>query len=324
MQIFDSPDSLRQALGPSVATIGKYDGMHLGHQSILEAVKARAAGLHLPTVVILSEPQPEEYFAPDSAPPRLNHFDDKVDFLAGFGLDAVLRLRFDAAVSRCPAERFVMNYLVAGLGLKVLIVGDDFRFGQGRQGDFALLQQLGTLHGFDVACVPPCQVDGERVSSTRVRLCLAQGDCAAVARLLGRPYSMGGEVVRGRQLGRQLGVPTANIALGRSTLPASGVFAVHAECEGQWYKGVANLGVKPTVEDKPLPSLEVHLLDAAPELYGRHMRVHFLHKLRDERRFESLDALKKQIARDVQDARAALGARPLPDASCAPLAGASA
>lgn len=324
MQIFDSPDSLRQALGPSVATIGKYDGMHLGHQCILETLKARAAALQLPSVVILSEPQPEEFFAPDTAPARLNHFADKVDFLDRFGIDAVLRLSFDVEVSRCPAERFVSDYLVAGLGLRVLIVGDDFRFGQGRRGDFALLQDMAGDAGFEVAAVHPCLIDGERVSSTRVRQCLEQGDCAAVARLLGRPYSIGGVVVRGRQLGRQLGVPTANLALDRNRLPASGVFAVHVECGVQWYKGVANLGVKPTVEDRPQPSLEVHLFDAAPELYGQHLRVHFLQKLRDEQRFASLDDLREQIARDLLAARTALDPLPLPGDPAGRLAGARA
>lgn len=319
MQIFDSPDSLRLALGHGVATIGKYDGMHLGHQSILEAVKTRAAALGLPSIVILSEPQPEEFFAPDTAPARLNDFDDKVDFLAGFGLDAVLRMHFDATVSRCPAERFVSDYLLDRLGLRVLIVGDDFRFGQGRRGDFTLLRELAADGTFEVASVGPCLVDGERVSSTRVRHCLAEGDCATVTRLLGRPYSMGGPVVRGRQLGRQLGVPTANLALQRRTLPTSGVFAVHVECEGAWFRGVANLGFKPTVEEVLRPSLEVHLFDVAPDLYDRRLRVHFLHKLRDEQRFPSLDALKAQIARDLDEARAFLSGLSLPESGTAGL-----
>lgn len=312
MQIFDSPDAVRTALGPCVATIGKYDGMHIGHQSILRQVLSKAAALGLPSVVVLSEPQPEEYFAPESAPPRLNHFEDKVDFLAEMGIDAVLRLQFDATVSSCPAERFVSEFLVARLGLRALVIGDDFRFGQGRQGDFALLERLAPGLGFEVESVGPCNSGAERVSSTLVRHYLQAGRCADVQRLLGRPYSIGGRVIRGRQLGRQLGVPTANVALVGTRLPTTGVFAVHAECQGCWYEGVANLGVKPTVDAGLRPSLEVHLFDFAQEIYGEHMRVHFLEKLRDERKFDSLQALQEQIAQDLAAARQVLArfARP--------------
>src|SRR5690606_10780975 len=176
-------------------------------------------------------------------------------------------------------------------------------------------------HGtFAVASVGPCLVDGERVSSTRVRHCLAQGDCATVTRLRGRPYSLGGPVVHGRQLGRQLGVPTANLALQRKSLPTTGVFAVHVECEGQWFRGVANLGVKPTVEEELRPSLEVHLFDVEADLYGRQLRVHFLHKLRDEPRFPDLDALKAQSEDDLDEARAFLSGLSLPDGKPAGIA----
>ena len=312
MQIFDSPDAVRKALGPTVATIGKYDGMHLGHQSILREVRARAAACGLPTLVILSEPHPEEYFSPQTAPPRLNHFRDKVDFLANTGIDAVLRLQFDESVSSCPAERFVSEFLVAQLGVQVLIVGDDFRFGQGRAGDYAMLKALSVGHGFAVSSVPPCSSGTERVSSTLVRNYLAEGKCADVTRLLGRPYSIGGTIVRGRQLGRQLGVPTANVTLSGTSLPTSGVFAVHVECAGQWYEGVANLGVKPTVDAEPRPSLEVHLFDFSDNIYGEYMRVHFLEKLRAERKFDSLQALQEQIVRDQETARRVLADFSLP------------
>jgi riboflavin kinase/FMN adenylyltransferase len=303
MQIFDAPAEARAALGPCVATIGKYDGLHIGHQRILAEVKRRAALLGLPTVVILSEPQPEEFFAPDSAPPRLTPFHDKVAYLSGIGITAVLRMRFDAALSQLPAEDFVRDFLVQGLGMRVLVIGDDFRFGRQRGGDFALLQQLAPALRYEVDSVPKCEQGSERVSSTLVRSYLQQGNCSRAAELLGRPYSMSGEIVMGRQLGRQLGVPTANVQLQMSALPMSGVFAVQALLDGCLLPGVANLGVKPTVTAEPVPSLEVHLFDFAGDIYGRQLQVQFLHKLRNETKFSSLDALKYQIALDLQQAR---------------------
>jgi len=303
MQIFDAPAQARAALGSCVATIGKYDGMHLGHQRILAEVQQRAADLGLPTLVILSEPQPEEFFAPAAAPARLTPFGDKVAFLEGLGITAVLRMRFDAALSELSAEAFVRDFLVHGLGIRVLVIGDDFRFGRQRGGDFALLQQLGPQLGFDVDSVAKCEQGSERVSSTLVRSYLQQGNCARAAGLLGRPYAMSGEIVRGRQLGRQLGAPTANVQLQMSALPMTGVFAVRTVLEGRSLPGVANLGIKPTVSLEPVPSLEVHLLDFNGDIYGKRLQVQFLHKLRDELKFSGLEALKQQIALDLQQAR---------------------
>jgi len=306
MQIFDAPAQARAALGHCVATIGKYDGMHLGHQRILAELRQHAAAQGLPTVVILSEPQPEEFFAPAAAPPRLLPFDDKVTFLATQGITAVLRMRFDTCLSELAAEDFVREFLVQALGMRVLVIGDDFRFGRQRVGDYALLQRLAPQLGFEVCSVAKCQLEGERVSSTLVRSYLQQGACDHVGRLLGRPYSMSGTVVQGRQLGRQLGVPTANVQLQMSSLPMTGVFAVNALLDGCTLPGVANLGYKPTVSPVPLPSLEVHLLDFTGDIYGRHLQVEFLHKLRDEMKFDGLPALQQQIARDLQEARSVL------------------
>ena len=289
-----------------MATIGKYDGMHLGHQRILAEVQHRARAAGLPAVVILSEPQPEEFFAPATAPPRLTPFDDKVAFLSGLGIPAVLRMRFDAALSQLPAEDFVRRFLVQELGMRVLVIGDDFRFGRQRGGDFALLQRLAPQLGFEVDSVAKCELGSERVSSTLVRNYLQQGSCSRAAELLGRPYSMSGEVVYGRQLGRQLGVPTANVRLQMTALPMTGVFAVQVLLDGRRLPGVANLGFKPTVSTGSQPSLEVHLLDFSGDLYGSKLQVQFLHKLRDERKFAGLDALKLQIAEDLQQARSLL------------------
>jgi riboflavin kinase/FMN adenylyltransferase len=304
MRIFHSPDDCRAALGGCVATIGKYDGMHLGHQRILDQVLALGSELKLPTVVILSEPQPEEFFNPAQAPARLCPFEGKVDFLEGYGVDAVLCMAFDATLSQQSAESFAGDYLGARLGLRALVVGDDFRFGRGRSGDFALLERSGAQRGFTVHAVSGYLLDGERVSSSAVRDHLARGDCERVARLLGRPFGLRGEIVHGRKLGRQLGVPTANVDLRSNTLPLRGVYVVEASVDGLTYPGVASIGYKPTVTATPEPSLEVHLVDFSGDLYGRIMTVHFLHKLRDEQKFADLAALQAAMAADLAATRA--------------------
>lgn len=306
IRIFDTPQALRQAMGPCVVTIGKYDGMHLGHQRILDTVLEQARHMALPSVVILSEPQPEEFFSPSTAAARLNHFQDKVDFLADFGIDAVLRLQFDARTSQCPAETFVREFLQQDLGMKVLVVGDDFRFGHHRQGDISLLHQLAGSGDFVALSVSPCNNAGERVSSTLVRHYLHLGNCSRAAELLGRPYSIGGTVVQGRKLGRQLGVPTANVEILTGKLPMTGVFAVTAAWQGCLYKGVANLGYKPTVTDATAASLEVHLFDFTRDIYGDRLKVHFHAKIREEHRFNGLDELKQQITKDIMKARQVL------------------
>lgn len=304
MQIFHNPAQARQVFPRCVATIGKYDGMHLGHQRILDEllVKARAAGL--PAIVILSEPQPEEFFAGLNAPPRLNHFADKVNFLEAHGIDAVYQLRFDQELSRQSAEEFVTDFLVGGLGIQSLVVGDDFRFGRNRGGDFALLQRLGQMLGFEVSAVAPCCESGERVSSTLVRQYLQAGDCQRAAVLLGRTYSISGRIIQGRQLGRQIGIPTANIELLAPSLPMTGVFAVRAVLAGAKLQGVANLGYKPTVSNDRKPSLEVHLLDYQGDIYGQTMRVEFGQRLRQEQQFASVALLQEQIRLDISRARA--------------------
>lgn len=304
MKILDSLTSARRWSQNCVATIGKYDGMHLGHQRILDALLAEAARCKLPSLVILSEPQPEEFFAGADAPPRLNHFQDKVDFLQEYGVHAVYRLRFDEALSQQSAEAFVRDFLAAGLGLRSLVVGDDFRFGKNRGGDIALLRQLGTELDYSVHAVGSCAEAGERISSTLVRQCLLAGDCARVMRLLGRPYSIGGTVIEGRKLGRTIGVPTANIQLHTPRVPMTGVFAVKVTLPGNELEGVASLGFNPTVEAGLPPALEVHVLDFKGDLYGDHLRVHFMRKLRDEAKFAGMQEMQEQIQKDIAQARA--------------------
>lgn len=286
-----------------VATIGNFDGVHLGHQAVLGHLAEKAEEFGVPTTVITFEPQPQEYFAPDNAIPRLTRLREKLLALRRFSVDRVLCLSFNRALAQMPAEDFIRQILVEGLGIRYLVVGDDFRFGAGRCGDFAMLRAAGERYGFQVANLHTFALDSARVSSTRIREALAHGDMEVAEQLLGRPYRMCGRVAHGDKRGRTIGFPTANIFLHRKASPISGVFAVELfGIAGEPLRGVANVGVRPTVEGLR-PLLEVHLFDFSDDLYGRHVHVDFLHKLRDERRFESFEALKEQILLDAQRAR---------------------
>ena len=303
MQVIEHLPSFKEQYQHCVATIGKYDGMHYGHQSILRQVIDESRALGLPSLVILSEPQPEEFFRGEEAPARLNHFEDKVAFLESFGIDLVYRMNFDYALSQLSAERFISEVLVSGLGVKSLLVGDDFHFGKARQGNFELLESAGESLGFVVSAQEPCCQSGERVSSTLVRTYLELGDCERVKQLLGSYYNISGTVVQGKQLGRELGVPTANIHLGTKPLPLQGVFAVAVVVGGKQLLGVANIGYKPTVDQGKVASLEVHIFDFEKDIYGEHMQVSFLKKIRNEMKFSGLDALKEQIKIDIVQAK---------------------
>lgn len=286
-----------------VATIGNFDGVHLGHQAVLGQLAEAAGRLGLPTAVITFEPQPQEYFGAAAQAPRLSRLREKLQALRRYAVDRVVCLPFNAALAEMPAQQFIQRLLVDGLAVRYLVVGDDFRFGRGREGDFVMLKAAGQRYGFQVVSMHSFCVDGERVSSTRVREALGRGDMATAAKLLGRGYRMSGRVARGEQLGRQLGFPTANIHLHRQAIPIRGVFAVEMfGIEGEPLMGVANVGVRPTV-DGSRTLLEVHLFDFDQQIYGRYVEVVFLYKLRDEVRFASLDALKQQIGLDAVAAR---------------------
>lgn len=304
MQIIRGLYNLKPQHHGCVATIGNFDGVHLGHQAVLGQLAERANELGLPLTVVTFEPQPQEYFCPDQSPPRLTRLREKVQALRRYAVDRLLVLRFDRAFSQQSPDEFIHNLLVNGLGVKYLVVGDDFRFGKDRAGDFALLQAAGRQHGFEVVHMHTFVLDGERVSSTRVRAALAVGDLNGAEKLLGRVYRMSGRVAHGDKKGRDLGFPTANIHLHRMATPLRGVFAVELfGVSGEPLAGVANLGTRPTV-DGLRTLLEVHLFDFAGDIYGTQVHVEFLHKLRDERRFASFDELKAQIALDAQQARA--------------------
>ncbi|MCB1875416.1 MAG: bifunctional riboflavin kinase/FAD synthetase [Chromatiales bacterium] len=305
MEIIRGHQNLCERHRGCVATIGNFDGVHLGHQVVLSQVANQARRLGLPAVVILFEPQPMEYFAPDRAPSRLMHFRDKIHALETQPVDRVLCLRFGPYLSGLTAEEFVRIILVEGLGVRHLVVGDDFRFGKGRGGDFALLERSGAAFGFEVSNTHSFFLDDARVSSTRIRNALEEGDLGTAKRLLGRDFSVSGRVAHGNKLGRTIGFPTANILLKRKVSPVRGVFAVrtHGVVDGP-VNGVANVGTRPTVDGGTRMLLEVHLFDFSATIYGAHVFVDFLHRLRDERRFESFDALKEQIQRDAQAAQA--------------------
>lgn len=287
-----------------VATIGNFDGVHLGHQAVLGQLAEKSATLKLPTAVITFEPQPQEFFAPRSAPPRLTRFREKFRALHRYAADRVLCLRFDAALAAMAAEEFIRRVLIEGLGVRYLVVGDDFRFGRGREGDFAMLQAAGKQNGFQVVNMHTFCIDGERVSSTRVRQALATGDLATAEKLLGRPYRMCGRVAHGDKIGRTIGFPTANIHLHRHNTPLSGVYAVEVYgLDAEPLPGVANLGTRPTAGGLRT-LLEIHLFDFHQDIYGRYVSVDFLGKLREEMRFGSFEALREQILHDADQARA--------------------
>jgi riboflavin kinase/FMN adenylyltransferase len=296
--------NLRDEHCGNVVTIGAFDGVHLGHQAILQQVVSRANNLQLPSLAMIFEPQPHEYFSGEKAPARLMRLGEKVEALFTEGIDRVFCLPFNRALSHLSAEDFIQQVLVEGLGVRSLVVGDDFRFGRERQGDYAMLQQAGKQYGFALTDTTTYLVDDARVSSTRIRQVLEAGLFNEVKRLLGKAYTISGKVVRGQQLGRQLGAPTANVHLHRYRSPLSGVFVVETcLANGERLAGVANVGVRPTVCGDAKPILEVHLFDRNDDLYGQTIVVEFKQKIREEQRFESVDVLREQIQKDIQQAK---------------------
>lgn len=287
-----------------VATIGSFDGVHLGHQAILRQLRQAADHYQLPALVILFEPQPQEFFLGDKAPARLMRLREKVLALKALGVERVLCLQFNERFRSLSALDFIEQVLVDALGIKHLVVGDDFRFGCDRRGDFELLQSLGTTHNFTVSDNCTLLLHEQRVSSTRVRQLLEDGDFQGAEEILGRPYAISGRIAYGQQLGRQLGVPTANIHLKRYRSPLQGVFAVKVRFkDGQVFNGVANVGVRPTVGGDKKPLLEAHLFDFSRTVYGAAIDVVFCTKLRDEQKFASVDALRLQLQTDIKRAR---------------------
>ncbi len=287
----------------NVVTIGSFDGVHLGHQLILQQVCEQAKALALPSLAMVFEPQPHEFFAGDKAPARLMRLREKVMALFAAGVDRVFCLPFNRRFSQQTAQAFIQQVLVDALGTRYLVVGDDFRFGAQREGDYRQLLTAGISHGFTVTDTRTYVMDGARVSSTRIRQLLRQSRFVDAAALLGRPYTISGRVVKGSQLGRTLGAPTANVHLHRYCSPLSGVFAVDVMLGGESAAGIANVGVRPTLGGDRKPLLEVHLFNRNDNLYGQDIIVAFKHKLREEQRFDNLEKLKQQIQWDIEQAK---------------------
>ena len=291
--------SLQRARGRCALTIGNFDGVHRGHRALVDRVIARAREAKLTSCVLTFEPHPREFFAGEAAPARITRLRDKLDLLSQAGVERVHVARFDARFAALAPERFVDDVLVGALGMRALIVGRDFRYGAKRAGDFAALEAASKRHGFSLEAMDDVEFEGRRVSSSAVRAALKAGDLRGAERLLGHPYTISGRVAHGAKLGRGLGFPTANIVLRRPP-PIAGIFVVEVDGFG---RGVASVGRRPTVNPVAIPLLEVHLFDRDEDLYGEHLRVRFLKKLRDEEKYDGLPALQAAIARDARQAR---------------------
>jgi riboflavin kinase/FMN adenylyltransferase len=302
MEIIRGMHNIRPRHRGCVLTIGNFDGVHHGHQVLLAHVVAKGKELGVPAGVITFEPMPREFFRGAVRPARLTRFREKIMLLCQANIDRVICLPFNEQLVNVTAET-VIDVLVNSLGIRYIVVGDDFRFGRGAEGDYAMLQAAGRKHGFEVSQLGTLLFDHERVSSTRVREVLGDADFELAEKLLGHPYFIMGRVVYGRKLGRQLGSPTANIRLQRYRAALEGVYTVEVDGVGPApRRGIANIGVRPTVDGRE-PLLEVHIFDFDEDIYGRLLKVTFRHKIRDERQFESLEALKAQITRDISAAR---------------------
>lgn len=299
--------SVSPVRGPHALTIGNFDGVHLGHQAMLTRVAAESRARGLRSCALTFEPHPREFFAPEAAPARLTRLREKLELIAAAGIEHVHVARFDGRFAALTPERFVEEVLVKSLQARWLLVGRDFRYGARRAGDYAALEAEGARHGFALEPMADVTQGGERISSSAVRGALLAADFPRAERLLGRPYTLSGRVAHGAKLGRRLGFPTANLVLPRRA-PLAGVYVVEA-CGAdandgrRWLPGVASVGRRPTVNEVAVPLLEVHLFDVAEELYGRHLRVRFVERLRDEEKYPDLDALRAAIARDVAMAK---------------------
>ncbi|MDX1710188.1 MAG: bifunctional riboflavin kinase/FAD synthetase [Rhodovibrionaceae bacterium] len=313
MAIFRHTDDLPEDARHAVVAVGNFDGVHRGHQSVIAEAAAEARRLHAPLGVLTFEPHPRQVFQPDLPPFRLTPLRIKARVLESLGVDHLYVLHFDWDLAAKTAEAFVRDILVRDLSARHVVTGWNFRFGNKRRGDAQLLRELAQEGGYGVTTVEPVAGEGGEVfSSSRVREALVEGQPEEAARLLGRAWEIEGRVEHGDKRGRTIGFPTANVALGEYLVPALGVYAVRAGIdEGQqtdWANGVANLGRRPTVDGTRV-QLEVHIFDRKPELYGAHLRVQLLHYLRGEKKFDGLDALRAQIARDCEEARSRLEGR---------------
>ncbi|TMP46127.1 bifunctional riboflavin kinase/FAD synthetase [Pseudoalteromonas citrea] len=302
MQLIRGIHNIRPHHFGCVLTIGNFDGVHLGHVEVLKGLVQDSKRYNLPSTVMLFERQPQEFFAKDKAPARLTRLRDKLALLAKLDIDRVICVSFTQQFAQQSAEYFVQHILAEKLGVRALTVGDDFKFGHARRGDFNMLKEIGESVSMHVKSTASLRRDDCRVSSTLIRAALAKGDLDTAHQMLGHTYTIAGRVIHGWKKGRELGFRTANIALKRQVIPVQGVFAVRVNLNGKQYKGVANVGTKPTLNGtKAL--LEVHLFDFNQDVYGHFMQVELVKKLRNEQKFDTLPQLTAQIATDVADAK---------------------
>ena len=289
----------------TVATIGNFDGLHLGHQQILKTMQEEADIHGLKRLIIFTEPHAQEFFSEaagleTSKPPRIFPWQEKVRKMRELGVEFAFFLKFNNQLRSMMPEDF-LNQILLRLHIKKLVIGDDFRFGANREGDFSQLKNWGTQNSIEVSNTETYEIDGERVSSTRIREALTENDFEKANKFLGRPFTYSGKVVYGNQLGGQLGIPTANLWLPKNKLPISGVYIVKALLDKKKLRGIANMGIRPTVGGES-PVLEVHLLNFSEKIYGQRLTVEFLKKVREEKKFENLNALKDQIFKDISTA----------------------
>jgi len=297
-----------QIKNPTAITIGNFDGVHLGHQAMITRLKKATRKLDLTTCIMIFEPHPREFFMPEQAPDRLTSLREKIEIFTQLSIDRTVIYRFNHAFAKISPENFITRILIEGLSMRWMLVGDDFRFGARRAGDLAMLKRLSLKYNFTVEEMQSFTINNQRVSSTSVRSALTSGNLTLASEMLGRPYSISGRIITGAKLGKKLGFPTANIQLQHNHAPLSGIFVVEvhgasAASPSMVIPGVASLGVRPTVVKNGEPVLEVHLLDFNQEIYGRRIRVDFLHKLRDEKMFPNLETLTEQIEKDVENTR---------------------
>jgi riboflavin kinase/FMN adenylyltransferase len=310
MQIFRGVPRPAQRL-PCALTVGNFDGVHRGHQALLARVTAAARARGLVSAVMTFEPHPREFFAPQAAPMRISNLRDKLGALQAAGIDRVFIQHFNRRFAQLSAVDFIERILLTGCDVRWLLVGDDFRFGAKRAGDNALLQRYAREERFELEQMPTFDDGGERISSTAVRTALAAGDLTRAERLLGRPYSISGRVLHGRKLGRSMGFPTLNLRIAHAHPAVHGIFAVRVHGIGrERRRGVASIGLRPTVDQQGRWLLEVHLFDFTSEIYGELVNVEFVKKLREEQKYETLDALAAAIRRDAEQARAVLSTAP--------------
>ncbi len=305
MEIIRGLHNLHSKLRGNVISIGNFDGVHRGHQLIIEQLRKKAKEHNVPATLITFHPSPQEYFASASAPAKLTQFRDKMELLSKYGVDRVVCLPFNQKLAALTAHEFIHTILIQGLDARYIVIGDDFRFGKNRAGDFALLKSEGKKHNFEVDKTPTFRLDEQRVSSTRIREKLAAGDLMQTKELLGRTFHVSGRIVHGDKRGRTIGFPTANIRLKEQIAPTNGVYAVKITGLEKEYSGVANIGIRPTVGGS-LYLLEIHIFNFDQDIYHQRLHINFEYFIRPEQRFDGFDALVAQIEKDSETAKKAL------------------